>query len=251
MKRVVVITSKLNLMTGEKFPAYSKYEKERLEEEWLSKRLDTFMKFTAQCLINQSDQRFVAIYAYADDTEKYIVDILSRYAKLPDNIRFVKVTEYINELNKITEGYDMLLLSRLDTDDLYRYDFVERLMEYEINEDLEEILCQRGYIYDSINNNLAEYYHKQFTFYTFIYRLGEGDKKYSSLDIEPMELLLDFSHFRTMNYKYEPLEGRNFIFVIHNENSDSKFGNYNNGFNRVERFIESKKEITDILYDFL
>lgn len=251
MKRIVVITSKLNLMTGDQNLAYKKYEKERLEEEWLSKRLDTFMKFTAQCLINQSDQSFVAIYAYANNTEKYIRDILSRYPKLPDNIRFVKVTEYMNELDKITEGYDMLLLSRLDTDDLYKYDFVERLMAYDIDDDTEEILCQRGYIYDSINNKLAEYYHHHFTFYTFIYRLGEGDKKYNSLDINPMDLLLNFRHVRTTNYKYKPFEGRNFIFVIHNENSDSKFSDYDNGFNRVGNHIYDENKIADILYCFL
>ena len=251
MKKIIVITSKFNLMSGEVYKAYIKTEKARLEQEWISKRLEIFMRFTSQSLINQSDQRFIAIYAYEDSTEKNIFDTLAKYPKLPDNIRFVKKTEYMNELNKITEGYDTLLLTRLDSDDLYRNDFVERLMNYDIKDDLEEILCQRGYIYDSINNKLAEYYHKQFTFYTFIYRLGKGDNKYSSLEVSPMELLLDFSHFRTTDYNYETLPGRNFIFNIHNKNTDSGFSDYNHGFNRVERFIDNKQKIEDILYDFL
>lgn len=251
MKRLVVITSKFNIMTGDRNKAYSKTENERFDKEWITNRMSIFMKFTAQSLMNQSDQRFIALYAYEDATESYINEELSKYPKLEDNIIFIKKTEYMKKLDEITEGYDMLLLSRLDSDDLYRENFVKNLMEHDIKDETEELLCQRGYIYDSVNNRLAEYYHKQFTFYTFIYRLGEGTNKFSSLSVSPMELLIDFSHFRTIDYNYEPLMGRNFMFMIHKNNSDSKFADYNYGFNRVERFITNQQEIEDILYEFL
>lgn len=253
MKKIVVITSKFNIMTGARNSTYSSNELERFEIDWIFNRVSIFMKFTAQSLINQTNQDFIALYAYEDSTEKVIQEAFSKYDKLPDNIRFVRFSEYMNVLDEITKGYDVLFLTRLDSDDLYCNDFVDRIMNYELNDEIEEILCQRGYIYDSVNNRLAEYYHRQFTFYTFIYRLSKEkeNEKYSSLSIDPMELLLDFSHFRTIDYKYEVLEGRNFMFIIHKKNTNSSFSDYNYGFNRVERFIDNQQEISDILYDFL
>lgn len=251
MKKIVVITSKFNLMNGDRNKTYGKNEKQRVEKDWIDNRIDIFMRFTAQSLMNQINQEFIALYAYEDSTENYIFDALSNYKKLPDNIRFVKKSEYMNELDKITQGYDILFLSRLDSDDLYRDSFVQNLYDLDLKDDTEEILCQSGYIYDSVKNRLAEYYHKQFTFYTFIYRLYKEGKKYSSLSIDPWDLLLNFSHFRTIDYKYETLPGRNFVFMIHSQNTNSFFGNYNYGFNRVERFIEDSQKKIDILFNFL
>lgn len=251
MERIVVITSKFNIITGDRNECYSKNERERFDKEWIFNRMSIFMRFTAQCLINQTDQSFFALYAYEDTTEMYIEQALSNHPKLPDNIIFVKKSEYIEMLDKLTDGYDMLLLSRLDSDDLYSDDFVETLMEYNLKDDTEELLCQNGYIYDSVNNKLAEYYHKQFTFYTFVYKLGKEADRYSSLEVSPMELLIGFSHFRTIDYKYEVLTGRKFMFMIHGHNTNSKFSDYNYGFNRVERFITNQQDVEDILYGFL
>lgn len=250
MKVKVVITSKLNIMTGEKYEAYSKSAKERENKEWLEERINIFMNFTAKSLIHQTNQNFTALYAFEDSTENYIYEALDKYSKLPDNIKFVKKTEYMDMLDKITKGYEMLYLVHLDSDDLYRNDFVDRILKLEINDDTEELLCPFGYIYDSRNNRLAEYYHKQFIFYTFIYRFYKENEKYSSLNIDPWKLLIDFSHFKTINYKYEIVSGRNFMFNIHGNNANSFFGSYNYGFSEMQREIYNEDEKIDILYDF-
>ncbi|MGL5615050.1 MAG: glycosyltransferase [Sarcina sp.] len=250
-KRIVVITSKLNLMNGDRNSAYGSTEEKRLEVDWLRKRIDIFMNFTLKALIGQSNQNFVALYAYQDETEELIKNIFSNYESLPDNIRFVKKTSYMDELNKITKGYDILFLARLDSDDLYRYDFVERILEYKIKENQDVILCQNGYIYSSEKNILAEYYHHHLTFYTVIYRLQQGEDKYKSFEVEPFDLLLNFSHHKITNYNYEPLEGRNFIFLIHGENANSTFWDYDFGFSKVGRHIENNLEKESILFDFL
>lgn len=78
-KKIVVITSKFNLMNGERNSAYQSTEEKRLEEDWLRKRIDIFMNFLLKALVGQSNQSFIALYAYQDETEELIKNILAEY----------------------------------------------------------------------------------------------------------------------------------------------------------------------------
>lgn len=244
MKKIVVITSKF---TNYKIDS----KNENIKNEWIYNRMSIFMNFTAQSLMNQSNNEFIALYSYEDQIENDIEQALAKYPKLPDNIRFVNDSEYIKKLDEITEGYDILILSKLDSDNLYSDNFIETLMEYDLKDDTEKILFRNGYIYDVLSNRLAEYYHKKSAFYTFVYKLSNGEDKYLNLDITPMELLTGFSEFRAIDYKYEVLNERNFMVMIHKYSNNKTFSDYNNGFNKVERFIDKKQEIEKILYEFL
>lgn len=253
MKKKIIITSKFNIMTGDRNPVYSSNENERFNQNWIEDRMDIFMRFTCQCLMHQSNQDFTAVYAYADSTEDYVLDALDNYDPLPINIIFVKVSDYADIIDKLSDGYDYLYLTRLDTDDLYRKNFVQTLHDYPIKDDTQELLCQYGYIYDSVNNKLANYYHLQFTFYTFIYRLYSETTKYSSLPLTPREFLTDFSHFRTIDFKYESVPGRNFILNIHGQNTNSGFTASTDPrsiFGKVEKLRDNPSDVLSIIIDF-
>lgn len=250
MKKIVIITSKFNIMTGNRNTLYSKNEGIRTTEWWINNRINIFINFTAKSLLQQSNQNFYAVYAIEDSTENLIKSALSKYPKLPDNINFVKKSDYSNYIDTLSKGYDILYLTRLDSDDMYVNDFVDKIYNFNILDDTEVLLCRNGYIYDSVSNKLAEYSHNAFTFYTFIYRLYDEEIKYDSLKITPWDLLINFFHFSTLLYKYKILSERNFIFNIHEENTDSKFPTSSFIFYTLGRFIEDAEEKSNILKTF-
>ncbi|MGL5152909.1 MAG: glycosyltransferase family A protein, partial [Clostridium sp.] len=223
MKSIVIITSKFNIMTGERNNLYAANEKERYTIEWLSHRMKIFMNYTLKSLINQTNQNFYAVYAYEDSTCDVINKLLLEYERLPDNIIFVKKSLYMECIKGLCSGYDLLYLTRLDSDDMYNRNFVNRLLALEIEEDTQAVLCKDGYIYNSLDLRLSMYSHISFTFYSFIYRLYKEESMFDSLPITPWDLLLNFFHFSVLNYNYILLDGRNFMFHIHSENTNSRF----------------------------
>lgn len=249
MKKIIV-SSKFNIMTGIRNKTYGRNENLRFTKDWIENRMKIFMNFTCKSLQKQTNQNFTALYVYEDGTENLIIDALSKYPPLPENIKFIKKSEYDTVIDSLTIGYDELYLTRLDSDDMYVKTFIQKLHDYKPKEETEALLCQYGYIYDSINKRLGEYYHYQFTFYTFIYKLNNEDNKFSSLNITPWDVLVNFSHLKIIDYKYESIPERNFIFNIHSHNTDSIFGIYDWGNCRVEREILDKPEIGRITSDF-
>lgn len=250
MRKKIILTSKFNIMTGERNRCYSRNEWARTNRDWLENRLAIFENFTLKCLKKQSVQDFTAVYAIEDSSEEVINEILQQYGPLPSNVMFVKKSEYTNVITSLCQGYDMLYLTRLDSDDMYPQEFVKTLHNFPIKENTQELLCQEGFIYHSPSNQLAEYYHQMFTYYTFIYRLYKEDTRFSSLPITPMDLLVNFPHGATMNYVYETIPGRQFIFHIHGTNTDSTFGVYDWGFAKVGKMIDDPIVKNNILACF-
>lgn len=250
LSKKIIITSKFNIMTGARNNYYSKSEKLRFDTEWIENRMDIFVNFTLKSFKNQTNQDFSVVYAIDDSTEDLVNNALKKYDPLPSNIMFVKKSDYMNTLDKLSDGYHLLYLTRLDSDDMYCKDFIETLHNFPTKIDTQELICQHGYMYDSKDNRLADYRHTCFTYYTFIYKKYKEVKKYDSFPLDPMQLLVDFSHFSTMNYKYEAIPGRNFIYHIHGNNAASTFYVYDFGHVKVERIIEDEKEKEAILSRF-
>lgn len=248
--RKIIISSKFNIMTGNRNFTYGRNEHLRKNKEWIDNRVDIFMKYTGKCLMEQTNQDFTAVYVYADETEEDIKSAFSRYPKLNSNIIFVKKSEYEETIDNLSSDVDELFLVRLDSDDLYKKDIVEKLHNIEVDDSIEGLICRKGYMYEGLSNRLAKYYHKNFTFYTLIYRLNNEEVKYSSLDVTPYELLVDFSHGRIDDYNLLELQGRNYIFNIHGTNTDSTFELYDWGFARTEGEIVDEIEKEKILKEF-
>lgn len=246
----IIVCSKFNIMTGERNKAYSRNEIQRFSREWIEYRMKIFMNFTCKSLKKQTNQDFTALYVYEDNTENLIEHELSKYPTLPPNIKFIKKSQYTTIISSLTQGYDELYLTRLDSDDMYHKDFIQKLHDFNPKPQTQALLCQYGYIYDSVNNRLAEYYHSMFTYYTFIYRFNDETDKFSNLNVTPWDLLVNFSHAEIIKYNYEPIPDRNFLFNIHSLNTDSFYAIYDWGFCRVEREIHDAIEIKKIIKNF-
>lgn len=251
MKKKIIVTSKFNIMTGVRNPAYTKSVEISKTQKWIEDRIDIFMNFTAQSLMHQTNQDFTALYVYDPSTKNLIFNALDMYDALPENIMFVSKDEYSDTIDKLSEGYDYLYISRLDSDDCYVNTFIQTLHDYKIKDDTQELLCQYGYVYESATNTLASYFHEQFTFYTFIYRLYSERIKYSSLPLTPWDLLVNFFHFKSVDYIYESLHGNNFMFNIHNSNTDSSFDSNHYSNRHINNIIDNPTEKFKILLTFL
>ena len=144
---------------------------------------------------------------------------------------------------------DLLYLVRLDADDMYHKTYVDRLYKYEQNKETQVLISQNGYMYDSVNNRLRELYHECFTFFCFIYRLKKNVNRYSNIDITPYDILMNLPHFKALKYKYEILEGRNYLFNIHGDNTDSKYVKYNKPHIKTGNDIKTE-DINNIVNDY-
>ncbi|MGL5381211.1 glycosyltransferase [Clostridium sp.] len=251
MKKKIIVTSKFNIMQGERNSAYASTQEIRKNIDWIEERMDIFYKYTLKCLKKQTNQDFIAVYAYDDSTEVYIQDAINKRGTLPENIMFVPKSKYEYTIDDLSKGYDRLYLTRLDSDDLYINTFIETLHNIQIKDDTEALTCNYGYMYDSVNNRIAKIWHMSFTFYTLIYKLDEEAVKYYTLPMTPLEYLTDLSHFDIMKYRYEYIDGYNFIWNIHGKNAYSVFAKYDYYHLKTEQIINSDNIKNDILSKFI
>lgn len=206
-----------------------------LTKEWIDYRINIFMKYTGRNLMNQTNQSFLCILRYDKSTEDLVFDALSKYPKLPDNIIFT--CEGGNVINKYINGSDYLYLVRLDCDDLYHPDVIDKLDKFPYRDGLECIICQYGYGYDSINNILSTRYDVSPPFYTLIYKTNEY--------LNGFRYTLKGGHTSAKYLNHEVLNGRNYLIVLHDKNLLNKFY-----CNLLQKVITNKNEINSVLEEF-
>ena len=231
MKKRVIISIKFNNWDS------NEIGDERLSEHWINARIGIFMKFTLQSLKKQTNQDFLTLVLYENSTENYIFNALRNHENLPNNIKFIRKTDYEKEVNQYIKGFNQLFLARIDSDDLFHITFVEQLHNYKPKPKTVALINQKGYIYDSVNHRLGTWFYFSPPFYTFIYHTNEwlGGKRYSILG----------GHKSVISYPHEILKEGNFIVVVHSNNIHSKF---NSPYR--QKIIEEKERIDEILKDF-
>ncbi len=207
----------------------------RLSKEWMEYRMNIFMKYTCNSLINQTNQNFSAVIQYDELSENDINELLLKYPKLPNNIIFTTNTrKWIKENIK---DYKYLYLVRLDCDDMYHPTFIQQLIDIKYYDGLECIINQEGYIYDTINDRLGIWYHESPPFYTLVYKVEDYlNKKFYRLN---------HGHAGAIQLKHIILNNRNYVVTAHGENTLTHF---ERRFNR-ER-IEDEDLKNDILREF-
>ncbi|MGL5150512.1 MAG: hypothetical protein ACRC7N_08085 [Clostridium sp.] len=249
MKRKVIIYSNFNI------PNYmnSKYlvesSKKILLEDWINSRMDIFFNYTLNGFIAQSNQDFTAIYNYTDESEDMVLKAIRTRGGLPSNVLFVPRSKYENTVDELIDGYDELYLCKLDSDDVYKNTFVEALHEYMPEDDTKVIICCNGYMYDVNNVKMAKIWHVCASFHTYIYRLKDEKVRYDSQEFTPLQFL-DKSHFLPLNYKYEYFTDYCYLWVIHSDNSSTKFQIYNSNIIKT-RSLLNMNEMYSVLLDFL
>ncbi len=182
---------------------------EALTGEWIDKRMSIFMNYTLKSLKNQANHNFTAYVVYHCKSKSLIEKALSKYPPLPENIRFVSSAGYNEAVKKDIEGYNYLYEIHLHSDDMYHGSFIEQIHNYGPKKETVVLICQNGYIYDSVSGRLAKYFNFSSSFNCFIYK---------SEDYLKGQRYVLQSYMGAIRLPHEILEKPNYINHCHDKN---------------------------------
>ncbi|MGL6173828.1 MAG: glycosyltransferase family A protein [Cellulosilyticaceae bacterium] len=188
-----------------------KYSDKRLTKEWIEERLDIFWQYTLQSFKVQTNQDFEA-YLHCDALAMDVVEeALSHREALPANVHFGEIRANEEAIKESIQYSDVFYWVRLDSDNLYHQDYIQKLHDFQPAEGTEALISQKGYIYGESTKRLAHFEHISPPFYTLIYRPKEyiRGKRYE----------LPGGHGSVAKVlRYEPVLGDNFLVTVHNRN---------------------------------
>lgn len=233
---VVLINKKIIVVSA--FNTFN-FNDSRLSREWIDARINIFMNYTLRSLKNQTNQDFLALLLYDAATEHMIRDALGKYEKLPENIQFINYKFFNSTIKKTIKDYAYLYLVRIDCDDMYHISYIQQLHDFQHKEGTKVIINQKGYLYDSVINRIANYYFESPPFYTLIYKSEDyiGKVRYK----------LPGGHAGAIQLPHEIINKTNFLFHIHSANTLNRF---NQRFN-IGGLILDINKINEILQNYI
>ena len=242
MKKKIIIDMPLNTITY--FNQRNNFK--GLTKDWLEYRIDLFMKYTYKCLINQTDQDFLCVIHYMQQTENIINEILSKYPKLPINVVFSSDGD--NLIKSSLQGYDYVYKLRLDSDNIIHPSFVAQLKKVDYREGLQCIIGRWGYVYDAVTNRLAWWNHDSSAFNSYVYKVKEYLQNNFMASTEPEY------HMVAVNLNHDFLfanhdDGRSYIILVHGKNLQNEFDEIVSS-NLCPGIIEDEELKATILKDF-
>lgn len=244
-----------------------------LTKEWIDKRIDIFMKYTLKSLKNQTNQNYIAYILYDIKSKSIIEQALLKYPTLPKNVTFIPGNNYTAEVQKYISEHKYFYEVHLHSDDMYHKTFIDQIQNYKPQINTKILICQNGYIYDSINNRLAKYYNFSSGFNCYIYKVKEyllglrydirGDM---GAITHPHELLekvnyINHSHDDNVVFSFDTESKRNKFKEVWNRSSEGTKKTTKPGMTdeEIKRMpfralfgeeITNKKEIEKILKEF-
>ncbi|WP_367757313.1 glycosyltransferase [Ammoniphilus sp. 3BR4] len=207
---------------------------QQFTKPWIENRISIFMNFTLNSLKNQTNQNFLALIRYADQTEGLVKQALKKYPGLPANIKFAKLSNHMQISLEYIQGSEFTYIVRLDSDDMYHLSFIQQLHDYKPKEGTKVLINQKGYMYNSLNYSLSTYTRSSPPFYTLIYKTEDY--------LQGIRYRIK-GHANAIRLRHEILKPRNFIVVIHNGNSLSTFVK--------EKMVTNPLEVKRILQQFM
>ncbi|MGL6173104.1 MAG: hypothetical protein ACRC1P_00635 [Cellulosilyticaceae bacterium] len=210
MKKKIVVCSRFNYSD---FDLSKRFGIDPLSEDWIRNRLKIFMNYTRKSLENQTNQNFIACLSTYEESMPFINELLKQYPPLPENIIFTPHKEvFIN--NYIKDG-DLFYLVRIDSDDMYHENYIQKMYDYEAKPNTSCLVCKQGYVYNEQEDVLAYYANTSPSIYTQIFSVSDYLSVYQHY--------LELSHTIAHRFPYEPLMDRNFIIVVHGHNTWQSF----------------------------
>lgn len=208
----VTIQTQFNTMGfGGRYVEMGKLEYDiEYDEKWISSRIDILIKYLLPSLIKQSDQNFNYILLVRKETKEFIIDLLNNKNVLENKFFHVATPEEKFELCDKIITTDRFHEVRLDSDNCYRIDFVEKLKSLDINAHTEAVVLPRGYMWYLENNVIVEREFKSPGFYSLIY------KKDEYLSGKQHETPGGHDGVITLNHK--KIEDRTWLWTVHDLN---------------------------------
>lgn len=190
------------------------YNPDRLTKEWITTRMDIFFQYTLQSLKSQTNQKFEAFINCDGESMNTINEALQEREKLPDNIHFIDAKQSNSLIIEATKDYEYFYLVRIDSDNMYHKDFVQKLYDLQPKPDTEALLCQYGYLFDVKTNQLAYNFHPSPSYYTFIYKTKEYQLKKRYILRSHKEVITEFKVELLNDYYYlTTITGENVLFA--------------------------------------
>ena len=228
MKKKIIIQCAFNVLNHN--------DEKELNEDWLKYRVGLFKDYCLKSLEAQTNQWFTALIRCRDETIPFIK---GEMGTLPENVLIVGVAEHNEKIEELTEGYNMLYLVRVDSDDMWEKNFIDMLHNYTPKPETEMLINQCCYNYDIKSGRIASFFYTSPQSYVQIYKREEymKGKRYR----------LKNGHGGAILLKHEIIAGINYMDTVHKTNTISIFHppNYNQW-----KEIEDKDDIKEILKDF-
>jgi hypothetical protein len=215
-------------------------DKNELNKDWIKYRLGIFQNYTVKSLVNQTNQDFIALLSVRKETIDYVKRKLKN---APKNIMVID-RKYKEMIKEFIEDYEYLYLLRLDSDDCFINNWIERIHNYKPKEDTEVLITQNQYDYEVATGRLASYWYKSPPSYTLIYKIEDY--------LKGKRYYLRNGHGGAIHLKHELIDGYNMLSCLHDRNKrrifnlDAKEREYNLKGNLVKGRKKSRlTEITD------
>lgn len=172
----------------------------RVQPDWLEYRYRFMVDQTLASLANQS---FVSpVYIFVEPHYRAEIDKIAQSKPLPEFCEII--SEPIRDLLVARHDFDVLYLSRIDSDDLYHQTVVEEIISQEPT--AECFVYRSGYVYDIPTRKLAPYKHPSPPFYTDVYTREE---------LEAVASKRRSSHSHTHMVKTRELTTGKFVVLCH------------------------------------
>lgn len=146
----IIITTGFNNGNRPKY-GLEKGIKRPLSEEWIAERYKIWKKYSLKSMMAQTYRNWMWVIKLHWKTRHITKGMFSKHDD--------RIIESYSDKNqyRIISDFNEVLLIRLDSDDMYRKNAVEKYHKIAIKKQKEFYLCKTGYIYDQKNNVLAKY----------------------------------------------------------------------------------------------
>jgi len=212
-----------------------------LDKEWNKYRLKIFTDYTLRSIKAQINQKFIAVLKCREEMIDFIKKELLNLTDPPNNLMVMGTREYDSKIYKIIKDYKYLYEVRLDSDDLYHKDFINKLHSYNPDPGTEALISQNGYIYDIKTKRLASFFLLSPQSYVFIYKVKDF---INGFYYKPKN-----GHGGVIKLKHELIPGYNYLDICHNKNTSSTF-DYANKERQKWSKLEIRENVKSILEEF-
>ncbi|MEO2258685.1 glycosyltransferase [Paenibacillus amylolyticus] len=192
------------------------FDPQRLTREWLERRMDIFRRYTLNCLKAQTNQDFLTVVKLSKESGELMQEILAEQEQFRANIRFGTHIESVRAILSFAEGHEDIYIARLDSDDLYHRTFVQQLYSVQPKPETIALINQNGYLWDSVNNEMAPTFYRSPQFYVYLYKTEQYASGYR------IKLPGRGTHGNVIDLPHELLAPRNYINVVHSSNTSVK-----------------------------
>jgi hypothetical protein len=230
MDRKVIFESRFNIYFLGKIDYTKKYnDKNERDLNWIKNRVEITKKYCLPSLINQTNQNFIAYFKCRKENLDYIKNLLG---DMPQNIKFIDWENYKEQLMGLTQTHALYEI-RVDSDDAWDKDIVNKIYNIQHKEDTQILINQGCYNYDIYRKLLMKFYHLSPQSYVLIYKKGSYVNSRR----------INKGHTRAIELKHEIIEGYNYLDTVHGKNIQSKYWTESSKMLKIIGEVEKKSEV--------